>query len=225
MPATHPYISSSGSVVKVINHLRKSFPSAIDAETIKKLGYAPQNESYVINILRFLGLIDDEGKKIDSAAKGFLIHQDSDFQKNFSALIKAAYKDLFALHADDTWKLSAEQLITFFRQSDDSSDVVGQRQAKTFQTLCALAGHAEIPKVKEATTKSTKATENSKSAKAAKKLAKSGSAMPPTPAIPPIETSRVGLTVRVEINLPSDGNQQTYDQIFQSIRKNLIDGK
>lgn len=37
--------------------------------------------------------------------------------------------------------------------------------------------------------------------------------------------SNVGLTVRIEVNLPADGNQQTYDNIFRSIRKNLIDGQ
>jgi len=34
-----------------------------------------------------------------------------------------------------------------------------------------------------------------------------------------------GLTVRIEVNLPADGDQETYDNIFRSIRKNLIDGE
>ena len=38
-------------------------------------------------------------------------------------------------------------------------------------------------------------------------------------------TAPFGLTVRVEVNLPADADQETYDKIFQSIRKNLIDGK
>jgi len=33
-----------------------------------------------------------------------------------------------------------------------------------------------------------------------------------------------GLTVRIEINLPADGDQETYDWIFKSIRENLLDG-
>jgi len=35
----------------------------------------------------------------------------------------------------------------------------------------------------------------------------------------------LGLTVRVEVNLPADASQDAYDKIFQSLRKNLIDGK
>ena len=33
-----------------------------------------------------------------------------------------------------------------------------------------------------------------------------------------------GLTVRIEVNLPAQADQETYDKIFSSIRKNLIDG-
>jgi hypothetical protein len=34
----------------------------------------------------------------------------------------------------------------------------------------------------------------------------------------------LGLTVRVEINLPADGSKETYDAIFKSIKKNLLGG-
>jgi hypothetical protein len=30
--------------------------------------------------------------------------------------------------------------------------------------------------------------------------------------------------VRIEINLPADGDQETYDRIFKSIRENLLNG-
>lgn len=32
----------------------------------------------------------------------------------------------------------------------------------------------------------------------------------------------MALTVRIEINLPAGGSQETYDNIFKSIRANLI---
>jgi hypothetical protein len=34
----------------------------------------------------------------------------------------------------------------------------------------------------------------------------------------------LGLTVRIEINLPAQGDQKTYDTIFKSIRENLLNG-
>ena len=36
-------------------------------------------------------------------------------------------------------------LTHWFRASDKTSDLVGQRQASTFQTLAALAGHGDLP--------------------------------------------------------------------------------
>jgi hypothetical protein len=35
----------------------------------------------------------------------------------------------------------------------------------------------------------------------------------------------VGLTVRIEVNLPPAADQETYDRIFRSIRENLLNAK
>ena len=71
MATTYPYISSSGPVVKTVERFRKQFPGEVTAETLRKLGIAPKNESYVINILKFLNLIDENGKKVDVNARAF----------------------------------------------------------------------------------------------------------------------------------------------------------
>lgn len=38
------------------------------------------------------------------------------------------------------------------------------------------------------------------------------------------QKSSLGLTVRIEINLPADGSKETYDNIFKSIKENLLGG-
>ena len=46
-----------------------------------------------------------------------------------------------------------------------------------------------------------------------------------TNAVTPDSGNRnLGLTVRIEINLPATGDQETYDKIFKSIRENLLNG-
>jgi len=62
MAEKHPYVSASGNLIQVIKHFRSSFPATVTADTLKKLGFAPKNESYVLNVLRFLDVIDQEGK-------------------------------------------------------------------------------------------------------------------------------------------------------------------
>jgi len=54
----YPYVPSAGPLLRTVEHLRRSFPKEVTADTLRKLGVAPKNESYVINVLRFLGVID-----------------------------------------------------------------------------------------------------------------------------------------------------------------------
>ena len=218
--ATFPYISGAGNIAQMIAQLRKSFPNAVSADTVKKLGIASNNESYVINVLQFIGLLDTESKKTPLAGQIFSKHKDEDFAKALEAPVKGAYSALFELHGDASWTLSDEDLITFFRQSDQTSDVIGRRQAGVFKVLASLSGHGEVPVAKAKTSKP-------KSAPAVEKKAAGSSKADMQPAQTQVvaqdaENSKVGLTVRIEINLPGGGTKDTYDAIFKSIRENLL---
>ncbi len=220
MADKHPYISGAGALAKAIQHFRKSLPGKIDASTLKKLGIAPKNESYLINILKFLKLIEEDGSPTAVAKKALTQHDDKAFGKDLEALVRAAYEDIFSLHGDNAWKLDENALITYFRQTDQTSAVVGSRQAKTFQTLAAFCGHGDVPERRES------APRNGKEPTAKKKTTppKAESPKVTIPVKPEAATRDFGLTVRVEINLPADGNQETYDRIFKSIKANLLDG-
>jgi len=227
MADKHPYVSGTGVLVQVLDHLKKSFPANFNADVLKKLGFAPQNESYIINTVRFLKLIDDTGARTDNAQKTFTLHDVASFQKAFSEIVKTAYSDLFSLHGDGAWSLDDPKLITFFRQTDQSSQLVGTRQAGTFKALAAYAGHADAAVSQKVKTskRDTKPT--------SLKKAKSTSKEATVPILPIVHTNtgtpdsgnrNVGLTVRIEINLPATGDQETYDKIFKSIRENLLNG-
>ena len=221
MADSHPYISGAGNIAQMIAHLRKAFPQTVTSETVKKLGIASKNESYVINALQFIGIINDEGKKTTEGAKVFTHHKDEDFSKEFAKLVQKSYSALFELHGDNAWQLELDELITFFRQSDQTSDAIGKRQASTFRVFAAVSGHGEIPtkKVSKSTGGSTQKT-TPKVKKQATKAKERHVVIPATHE----KQKDIGLTVRIEINLPSDGTKETYDNIFKSIKENLIDG-
>jgi hypothetical protein len=221
MADKHPYVSGPGNLVQAINHFRNSFPSKVNADTLKKLGYAPKNESYVLNVLRHLELIDDDGNKTEKAAKAFNLHQDSAFHEAFGEIVKGAYSDLFELHGEGSWTLSSESLISFFRTHDQTTAIVGQRQASTFRLLAAYAGYGDIPEPKATKKAAPKAK---KKATALKDEEESAKTYTPAPTIPPatVPNNNIGLTVRIEINLPAGGDKETYDAIFKSIRENLL---
>lgn len=222
--ATHPYISGAGNVAQMVMQLRKSFPATITSETVKKLGLAPNNESYVINVLQFVGVIDSEGKKTADAAKVFSHHKDEEFSKNFGALVQKAYSALFDLHGNDAWKLSNDDLITFFRQSDQTSATIGGRQASTFKVLSGLSGHSDLPEPKQKQRKSSKDPKQQPKAKKDSIPPPSRPAQVPGGEQPTNAANNFGLTVRLEINLPADGSKETYDAIFKSIKENLLGG-
>lgn len=220
--SNYPYISSAGPLVKTVERFRKQFPADVTADTLKKLGIAPKNESYVINILRFLGLIDSDGKKTE-VAKAFLQHDDAKFASEFALMVRAAYSPIFDLFGeDDAWAQDRDELVSFFRTSDSSSDVVGKRQATTFTALAALSGHGELAPQRTASASPKKTSVPAKAKVASSPADVVKAAVLEKPANP---QSNVGLTVRIEVNLPANGDQKTYDAIFQSIRKNLIDSE
>lgn len=222
MADTHPYISGAGNIAQMVTQLRKSFPGTITSETVKKLGLAPNNESYVINVLQFIGIIDSEGKKTPQAAKVFSHHKDDEFTKNFGALVEKAYTSLFELHGSDAWGIDNDELITFFRQSDQTSATIGGRQASTFKVLAGLSGHGDLPGPKPKKAASVGKTSGTKigKTKSIEKASVSAEDIKQKREVP----GPFGLTVRVEINLPADGSRETYDNIFKSIRENLLGG-
>lgn len=222
MAETHAYVPAPGNLVQVFSQFRRNFPSNVTAATLKKLGFAPKNEGYVINVLRFLGLIDENGKKTKEAGNIFSLHDDTSFSKAFSEIVKNAYKDLFELHGETAWEQEADTLISFFRQTDQTSEIVGKRQATTFQLLAAFSGHGEMPQSRMA----GKGKKSTPAKKPAEKKKPAKPAQQPREQIIGMGAGKqgidVGLTVRIEINLPADANQATYDRIFKSIKENFL---
>ncbi|ESZ64058.1 DUF5343 domain-containing protein [Mesorhizobium sp. L103C131B0] len=222
--ANHPYISGAGNVTQMIGFLRKNFPATVTADTVKKLGLASNNESYVINVLQFLGLIDSEGKRTDAGHEALTKHNEEEFHAAFGEMVKAAYSDLFSIRGDDAWTMSRDALIGYFRSADKTSDIIGSRQAGVFAALRELSGHhiEEAPPGKPKPASPRRIQAPKRPAKAATGKSEEIVQDPPVATVLKGQKGDVALTVRIEINLPAEGTQETYDAIFKSIRANLF---
>jgi hypothetical protein len=226
----YPYTSTLQGLRDTLQQLRSSFPLQITADTLKKWSIAPNNEGPVLNVLRFLGIIDEQGNKQSEAVPVFVEHDDSAFAEKFGNLVHNAYQGLFAHWGEQAWSLDRNRLITFFRMEDHSTARVGQQQAMTFEALASLAGHSTqlaestTPKTRKVKSSSRKRTEVSKrSENAPAGLEAKLEAKPPSHSMD-LETHRSSppaFTVRIEINLPVAEDQEVYDRIFRSIRGNL----
>jgi hypothetical protein len=215
--ASHPYISGPGNVAQMIAYLRKNFPATVTSETVKKFGLASNNESYVINALQFIGVIDEEGKRTEKGHDVFVLGGDA-FPTAFEGLVKDAYSDLFDLRADDAWTMTKSELTSYFRTTDKTSEVIGGRQAGLFQVFRSLAGHEAAEEKSAARTRASKAKPVSQPRV---KAAEAGEGTPKVDVRTPDQRKDMALTVRIEINLPANGSKETYDNIFKSIRANL----
>jgi hypothetical protein len=218
-PVAHPYTKTIAGLVATVRQLRSAFPPTVSAETLRKWSIASNNEAPIIVVLRFLKLIDEEGKKLPENAKAFVEHEDTAFATKFEAIVRDAYTELFDTWGDAAWQLEKNKLIAFFRNADGTSARVGQEQAATFLALASLAGHgAPPPTTAQTSPKPSKAMKASKTAAVkpasadatnAKRLSSEGALSP-------------AVTLRVEINRPVTEDQSVYDSIFKSIRAHLL---
>lgn len=229
----YPYTSGQGAIVATFAQLRKAVPAKVDASYLQRFNIAPANESYVISILRFLGLIGEDGDRIEDNTS-FLYGNDEAFKEGLEARLRESYSALFDDMGDSALDAKREELIHWFRASDKTSELVGGRQASTYQTLAALAGHGELP-ARPPAAKKTAAVPRSTSTRPAQKRNGEKTEAAPQQSTPRktsnLSTDRpaasrgledIALTVRIEVNLPSGGDATTYDAIFASIKKHLM---
>lgn len=225
---TYPYISGQGALVKTIEQFRKSFPSTVDAAYFKRMGIAPGNESYMINILRFLGLIDDTGAKVEEAADAFY-GTDQHFKDGLTALVQKAYKPVFDELGADAWTESRDTLSHWFRMVDKTTDLIGGRQASTFLALAGASGNGapvEARSSSKSTPKTPAKTQPKKSSAANDAPPKDDIQRQPSGGLTvngggSSEGGPIGLSLRIEINVPVGATADEYDAMFASIRKHL----
>lgn len=222
----YPYANTVGGLAQVVRQLRSAFPQQVSSDTLKKWGIAPNNESYILNTLKFLHIIGEDGKKNSEGAKVFLENDELAFAAKLGDVIKKAYAELFESFGEKAWDLDRQKLTGFFRAADETSATIGDRQAITFVTLAQLAGHGELPEAR----RDTPSRRQGKKPPPAKQMTVNSPATEGQPT--PLGTGTGSthdrrqsprFTIRIEVNLPITDDQTVYDKIFNSIRTNLID--
>lgn len=166
----------------------------------------------MINTLQFLKVIDQDGNQIQENTAAFQEQDDEKFQAGFKILVNKAYEQLFHLHGDQAWALDDYNLITFFRQTDKTSETIGKRQANVFKRLAALSGMREQPTKARVPVRTASSSERKMSQATSKK---------------PVSNRLVdslGMSIKIGIDLPADASKETYENIFKSIREQLLDG-
>lgn len=201
------YSTSPGKLASLFELIQTTgVPDKVTQLYLESLGFKNKNDWTMVPVLKQLGFIDSSGKPTDRW------QQYRDVQKAPAVLaqaIREAYADLFALYPDAHRK-DAEALRNFFRSRTRLGEKAISYLVHTFQNLCKLADFDSteaIPTVDLVPDR--------------------------TPLIPsdarhdehPTTFSAYPFTLNVNIQLvlPSQADSETYDLLFDALRRHILD--
>jgi hypothetical protein len=203
--ARPPYTSVSDvdAFFQRVETLAEPKPSkTVDSDWVKSYGFETAHPSAIPSMLRWLGVIDEDGK---STGVWNDLRVDGKREATLQRLVKQAYEGVF--EAIDVEHATARDLRGAFVQVHSIGDPA--RQIKCFLALCQQAG---IPTAVEANSRSQP---NDKAAKTQKPRAKATPAKPdrtiPAPSKPPRDktksqssSTRVGISMNLNVEIPAE---------------------
>lgn len=131
---TFPYGPSSG-MLEALKLMRKSTPAKIDGNFLRMNKIAPGNEYKVIGALRFLGIIDEEGRPTEKSR--LLKAKGATFTSNLQSLVREAYASLFDYLESSGF--SREDIYNYFVVKEGMGAEMATKTTRFFIHLCRLA--------------------------------------------------------------------------------------
>lgn len=131
---TPPYGPTSG-MLQGLTLLQKANITRVDEDVLREHGVAPGNEYKVIGALRFLGLLDEQGRPTERSRQ--LRTRGATFSHALQALIAQAYGRLFA--ALDLRDATKDEVYNYFVTQEGLGMEMAQKATRFLVGLCQLA--------------------------------------------------------------------------------------
>ena len=129
-----PYVSAA-TLRQFLDHIRNvSIPKKVDAGLLLDYGISKGNVSALLSALKFLALVDSEGKPT-AAFQGLQVVGD-EFNSSLRNVVKAAYEDLFTKL--DVSRDSRVNIRNYFARNYSTSQ--SEKATNLFIELCKEAG-------------------------------------------------------------------------------------
>lgn len=158
--AVPPYGPTAGTI-QALQLMRKTTPPKVDGDFLRANKIAPGNEYKVVGALRFLGLIDDNGKPTERSR--ILKTMGSTFTLALQEIIHSAYRELFRYL--DMKRATREDIYNYFVTEGQLGAEMAAKAARFFITLCRMA-QIEIGTATAASPRSTARKGNNPSSQA-----------------------------------------------------------
>ncbi len=129
-----PYGPARG-MLQALNMLRRTTPSRIDSDYLRVNKVAPGNEYKVVGALRFLGLIDEDGKPTDGSR--LLKTKGTTYTQALQEIVRKAYSGVFhGLRSDG---VNREGIYNYFVTEGGMGAEMANKATRFLIKLCRLA--------------------------------------------------------------------------------------
>ncbi|HLE02328.1 MAG TPA: DUF5343 domain-containing protein [Dehalococcoidia bacterium] len=130
-----PYGPTQGTI-QAVQLLQRQSPAKVDEVFLRSQGIAPGNEYKVVGALRFLGLIDADGRPTERAH--LLKTRGATFTLNLQEIVREAYGDLF--REVRPREATQEAVYNHFVAKARLGGEMATKATRFFRTLCHWAG-------------------------------------------------------------------------------------
>ncbi|MFC1963522.1 DUF5343 domain-containing protein [Chloroflexota bacterium] len=131
---TPPYGPARG-MLQALELLRRTTPHRIDSDFLRASGVAPGNEYKVAGALKFLGLIDNEGRATDKSR--LLKTKGITYTQALQEIVRTAYRDLFQGLQEK--EATSDEVYNYFVTEGGMGSEMATKATRFFVKLCRLA--------------------------------------------------------------------------------------
>lgn len=205
MALTTAYMASVKNLGPILEAIKDAgVPPRFTNEFLKSLGFTSSNDRSVLNVLKGVGFLDQQGVPTERYRQ---FRDKTESRKVLAQAMREAYADLF-LANQNAQQMPPDKIRGFFASTTDKGDRVVEQMASTFRALAQHADFSQAPSTREAPVVSPPE--------------------PPKPEIPVTEREAGRLPLapefhyNIQIHLPATRDITVYNAIFKSLRENLL---
>jgi len=200
MAEDYPYVMTVDKFKEFVSKLKLAAkPGRVNRQLLKSMGFTSSNHFTFPKVLRFIGLIGEDGAPSDRYTA---LREGEAGRAKIGSYIREAYGPLFQLYADADRK-DTEALRNFFRAQTNVGDVAVGAMVATFKALCSFGSFEEQPaavRVAEVHEPHTAPPRGD---------GVRGAARPIT------------LNINIHLDIPPTADRSVYDALFSSMAEHL----
>ena len=207
------YMSTIKNIPKIFDKIKQgTAPAKFTVAHLTGLGFSSSNDRSILGVLKELGFLSADGAPTDR----YHAYRDSSKSEFVMAeALRDAYQDLFHINENIT-ETDRDAVVGKFKSAHNATDLVAERQARTFFALLKLADIKKKAPTKKAPLQTDTQASTEKVIPDNENVDRSrenGVNLP--------EFS--GLRYNIEIHLPPTKDPEVYNAIFKALKEHLLD--